>query len=297
MGTVPVTVLLAARNEEANLSRCLSALAQAERVIVLDSYSTDGTAQIALEAGVDLVQFEYRGGYPKKRQWALDELNIRTEWVLLIDADEVVPAELWDEIATAIAGGGAHNAYFITKGFHFLNRGFRWGGFSFAAVLLIKRGKAHFEEILGDVGEGLDMEVHERMIVDGSIGRLRTPLVHDDFKGLYAYIDRHNRYSSWEAELRHRFLNQGQYGKETIQPRLFGNTQERRRWLKGFIIRFPGEPLLWFTYHYFLRLGLLEGRRGLIACFIRSWYIATVRAKMYEIALTPPDPLAATHSQ
>jgi glycosyltransferase involved in cell wall biosynthesis len=285
-GTLPVTVLIAARDEEANLGRCLAALAPAARVVVLDSGSRDRTAAIAAEMGAEVVQFRYQGGYPKKRQWALDNLDLRMPWVLLLDADEVVPAALWREIGEAIRAG-RHEAYLITKGFHFLGRRLRFGGFSFAAVLLFRRGKARFEHVLdeGPGGRRLDMEVHERLIVDGTIGALRTPLIHEDFKGLEAYLDRHNAYSTWEAAVRYAYLKTGRYGKETIRPRPFGNAQERRRFLKGLAMRVPFEPWLWFAYHYFFRLGFLEGRRGLIASQVRAAYIAQVRAKIYELRL------------
>jgi glycosyltransferase involved in cell wall biosynthesis len=282
-GRVPVTVLVACRNEEANIGKCLDALRPAERVVVLDSGSVDRTAELAVAAGAEVVQFRHAGGYPKKRQWALDTLPLSTDWVLLIDADEVVPPALWDEIAEAVATPGGPNGYLITKGFHFLGRRLRFGGFSFAAVLLIRRGKARFERLVDDPAGGLDMEVHERVIVDGPVGRLRTPLVHDDFKGLAAYLDRHNKYSTWEARLRHRFLTTGAYGADQIRPRLFGNAQERRRFLKYLAVRAPGESVWWFLYHYVVRLGLLEGRPGLIASRIRSDYIAAVRAKVYEL--------------
>jgi glycosyltransferase involved in cell wall biosynthesis len=288
--TVPVTVLLAARNEEANIGKCLAALGPAERVVVLDSHSRDRTAAIAAAAGVEVVQFDYAGGYPKKRQWALDHVDIRTDWVLLLDADEVVPPELWDEIAAAVRDPGAPNGFLITKGFHFLGRRFRFGGFSFAAVLLVRHGRARFERLVDDPAGGLDMEVHERVIVDGPVGRLRTPLVHDDFKGLEAYLDRHNKYSTWEARLRHRFLSAGAYGDDRIRPRLFGNAQERRRFLKYLAVRTPGEPTLWFLYHYVFRLGFLEGRPGLIASRFRADYIAAVRAKVYELRARPGVP-------
>jgi len=284
---LPITVLIAAKNEEANLLKCFAALAPAEKVIVLDSHSTDQTAEIARAAGAEVVQFDYRGGYPKKRQWALDNLAIQTPWILLLDADEVVPPELWTEIGRAIVSPQPCAGYLVTKGFHFLDRRFRFGGFSFAALLLFQRGRARFEQILTDEpgAHGLDMEVHERLIVDGNVGKLRVPLIHEDFKGLHAYVDRHNRYSTWEAAVRLAFLKTGRYGRDTIRPQLFGNTQERRRWLKGLIVRLPFEPWLWFGYHYLIRLGFLEGRRGLIASQIRAAYISQVRAKMFEMRL------------
>src|SRR5437763_1500665 len=115
--TLPVTVLIAARNEEANLSKCLATLKPAARVVVLDSYSADATAEIARGAGADVVQFDYHNGYPKKRQWALDHLEIETPWVFLVDADECVPEALWTEIAEAIERPGCPDAFLITKGF------------------------------------------------------------------------------------------------------------------------------------------------------------------------------------
>ena len=268
-----------------NLPRCLSALKPAQRVVVLDSNSTDETADIARIHGAEVVQFEYHGGYPKKRQWALENVPIETPWVLLLDADEVVPAALWEEMARAIHDPGARDAYLITKGFHFLGRRMHHGGFSHSAVLLFKTGKARFERLFDDERDSLDMEIHERVIVDGSIGRLATPLIHEDFKGLEAYITRHNKYSTWEARLRHQYLMTGRYGEETIRPHLLGNAQERRRFLKELIIRMPFEQGFWFVYHYVLRLGILEGRTGLIACQIRASYIAQVRAKLHELRL------------
>ena len=284
-GSVPVTVLVAARDEEVNIARCLAALGPAARVVVLDSGSRDRTAALASQSGAEVVQFHHTGRYPKKRQWALDTLPITTDWVLLVDADEVVPPALWDEIREAIAAPGAPAAYVITKGFHFLGRRFRFGGFSFGAVVLLRRGRARFEELVEDPAVALDMEVHERVIVDGPLGRLRTPLVHDDFKGLEAYVARHNRYSTWEARLRHRFLTTGRYGTDAVPARLWGDTQQRRRFLKGLAVRVPFEPTLWFLYHYVLRLGFLEGRPGLIASQIRASYIQQVRAKVYELRL------------
>jgi glycosyltransferase involved in cell wall biosynthesis len=284
-GKLPITVLLAAKNEAINLPLCLAALGPAARVVVLDSHSTDATAEIAIAHGAEVVQFEYHGGYPKKRQWALENLTIDTPWVLLLDADEVVPKPLWDEMAQAIAGASLADAFMITKGFHFLGRPMRHGGFSHAAVLLFKTGKARFERLFDDGLDGLDMEIHERVVVDGPIARITTQLIHEDFKGLEAYIARHNKYSTWEARLRYRYLTSGQYGEATITPRWFGNPQERRRAIKALIIRMPFEQWVWFGYHYFLRFGFLEGRAGLIASQIRASYIAQVRAKIFELTL------------
>jgi glycosyltransferase involved in cell wall biosynthesis len=281
--SLPITVILAAKNEAANLPKCLGSLGPAQRVIVIDSQSTDATPEVVKEYGAELVQFHYPGGHPKKRQWALDTIPIETPWVLLLDADEEVPVALWNEIAQAIAAPNAPVAFTITKGFHFLGKRFKFGGFSFQAVLLFRTGTVRFERVLAESDSGFDMEVHERLIVDGAIGKLKTPLIHEDFKSLHAYLDRHNRYSTWEAQVRLRFLETGHWGESTVQPRLFGDTQQRRRFLKYLALRIPCEPTLWFLYHYFLKLGFLEGRPGWIASRIRAQYIFQVRAKMYEL--------------
>lgn len=282
---LPITALLAVKNEEKNIGKCLAALTPCEKIYVVDSRSRDATEAIATNEGCEVVQFDYLGCYPKKRQWALTNLPIETPWVFLLDADEVVHEKLWVEIAQVLADPKAPDAFLITKGFHFLGRRFKYGGFSHAAVLLFKKGKARFEHILDEPPNAPDMEIHERLIVDGRVGVLKEPLIHEDFKGLEAYIARHNTYSTWEANVRFQYLSTGHWGEHSIKPNLFGNVQERRRFLKALAVRWPFEHILWFCYHFFFRLGFLEGRPGLIASQIRSSYIAQVRAKLYELKL------------
>ena len=281
---LPITAVVAVKNEASNISQCLASLRAVERILVVDSGSTDGTPELALAAGAEVLEFRYRGGFPKKRQWTIQEGGIRTDWVLLIDADEALSEPLVTEIRAELSAGARFNGYFAKKEFHFLGRRLRFGGFSHEAVVLFRQGTARFERLDVDL-PGLDMEVHERLIVDGPIGRLRAPLLHEDRKGLEKYIERHNAYSTWESLLRTRLLETGTFGPDTIKARLLGNTQERRRFLKRLAVSVPGEAAFWFCYHYFLRLGMLDGRRGLIAARLRSAYIRQVRAKMFESAV------------
>src|SRR5262249_52218376 len=100
---VRLSVLIPARNEERNLGRCLRPLVGwADEIVVVDSQSTDGTVPLAESAGAEVLQFRYKGGWPKKRQWALDTHNWRNEWILLLDADEILTDEIKQEIALAI---------------------------------------------------------------------------------------------------------------------------------------------------------------------------------------------------
>ena len=281
---LPVSVVIPTKNEAANLERSVGgSVAHATRVFVVDSQSTDGTPDLARRLGAEVWQFDYGGGYPKKRQWALEQIPFETPWVLLLDADEEVPAALWEEIAVAVRDERVA-AYFARKEFHFLGRRLRFGGFSHSAILLLRHGRARFERPAFDDTSGLDMEVHERLLVSGPTRHLRAPLLHYDQKGLSAYVDRHNRYATWDAAARRALLERLTAGGEVV-GRLFGNLQERRRFLKRLAIRMPFEPTLWFLYHYVVRLAFLEGRRGLIASQIRAGYIALSRAKLFEASL------------
>jgi hypothetical protein len=129
------------------------------------------------------------------------------------------------------------------------------------------------------------MEVHERVIVDGKVGRLRNPLLHHDYKGLFAYIDRHNKYSTWEAGIRAHYFKTGSWGQHTIRASIFGDAQSFRRFLKSIVLKLPCEPWLWFVYHYFVCGAIFEGRRGYIAASLRRAYIEQVHAKLYELRI------------
>src|SRR6185437_16180280 len=99
---VPVSVLIPIRNETENLPRCLASVAWADEIFVVDSHSTDGSQQIAERHGANVVQFDFNGTWPKKKNWALENLPLKNEWVFILDADEVLPPEAQAEFAQAI---------------------------------------------------------------------------------------------------------------------------------------------------------------------------------------------------
>ena len=118
---LPVTVIVAVRNEAQNLRRCLGSLRNFGEVYVVDSQSTDGTVEIAEVHGVKVAQFHYRGGWPKKRQWAMDTLPLRYDWILLLDADEALTPELEREIGEVILNS-VNNGYHLKLQMFFLGR-------------------------------------------------------------------------------------------------------------------------------------------------------------------------------
>ena len=272
---IDCTVLVSVKNEEKNIAQCLNALLDFEKVIVIDSYSSDNTKEICKKFGVDVLDFDYQPPYPKKRQWALDNVKMKTAWVLLLDADELIGNNLRDELRE-LHRSPKLQGIFITKNFYFLGKRLRFGGFDFKALLMFRLGAAKFEEISFS-DNGLDMEIHERLLLNGETVSTQFGLEHLDWNSFTHYIGKHNNYSSWEADVRTRVQ-----GEKAVQPKLFGNIQERRRFLKKIVQTLPFEPVIWFLYHYIFRLGLLDGRRGLTAAVTRSFYIFMVRTKIIE---------------
>lgn len=278
MNPVPVSVLIPVRNEAHNLPRCLDALkGWADEVVVVDSQSTDGTIEIAEQYGATVLQFHYQGGWPKKRQWALDTYPFRNDWILLLDADEILLDPIKEEMAAAIRSD-QYDGYWLRFQLFFLGRQLRHGGFDLWKLFLFRRGKGRYEKRLTAQDARMsDIEVHEHVVVDGRVGRLRNPIRHENWNSLYRYIAKHNEYSEWEAKV---YL-EGQQGE--VEPSLWGNQAQRRRWLKQFLVRFPGFPVMTFLYHYVFKLGFLDGRPGLIYCGLKGVQRFHAKAKLYEL--------------
>ena len=248
----------------------------------MDSQSTDSTVEIARAFGAEVVQFHYHGGWPKKRQWALDSLPFANDWVLLLDADEVLTPDLGDEIREAIRDPNLIG-YRVFLRLNFLGRELRFGGNGFWKLSLFRRGKGHFECRLRDQDHSMsDIEVHEHVIVDGRVGKLRHALPHHNVESLARYLTKHNEYSNWEA----RVLLQATEQRDELPPALFGNQAQRRRWLKKRFFALPGSPIFFFLYKYILRLGFLDGVPGLIYCALQSTHFFHIKAKMYELKYT-----------
>jgi glycosyltransferase involved in cell wall biosynthesis len=276
---LPVSVIVAARNEEKNLPRCLEALRSAGEVYVIDSASTDATPEIARSFGAKVVQFHYQGGWPKKRQWAMETLPLAFDWILLVDADEAMTPELEDEIRVCIADPDL-TGYYISLRMYFLGRVLRHGDASFWKLALFRRGKGRYECRLRDQDSSMaDMEVHEHVVVDGRTSRLIHPLIHHNVESLSRYIRKHDEYSNWES----RVLLQGEQNSSELPPAFFGAQAQRRRWLKKKLYAVPGSPALLFFYRYFLRGGFLDGVPGLIYCGFQAVQMFHTKAKIYEL--------------
>jgi glycosyltransferase involved in cell wall biosynthesis len=277
-GKLPVSVIIAVRNEAKNLPRCLQALRDVAEVYVIDSQSTDETVEMARSHGAQVVQFHYQGGWPKKRQWAMNTLPIAYDWILLLDADEILTPELAEEIRSAIQNPGV-NGYSILLRIWFLGRVLRHGDVGLWKLSLFRRGKGRYECRLKDQDASMaDMEVHEHVVVEGATARLRNPLIHHNVESLSRYIQKHDEYSNWES---HVLLQRGE--DKELPPSLLGAQARRRRWLKRKLFALPGSPVLLFLYRYILRCGFLDGVPGLIYCGFQAVQMFHTKAKIYEL--------------
>ena len=271
-----VSVIVPVKNEAGNLKRCLPALAWADEIFVVDSGSTDETAAIAEAHGASVVQFAFNGVYPKKKNWSLDHLPFANDWVLIVDADEVVPPALAEEIQRRTESDEADGFYLNMKYF-FLGRRIKHCGYAESWNLrLFKHAHGRYEKMPVSPGSRTgDNEAHEHVELRGRVGRLAHELDHYAYPTISAWVEKHDRYASWEAEMYDRFLHE-------TPPRGIGAGKRFKRRLKKLYLRLPMRPVIRFVYAYVFRRGFLDGVAGLTFCTLLAFYDFLCWAKVYE---------------
>ena len=281
---VPLAVLVPVKNEAANLRECLASVAFADEIVVVDSASTDGTQEIAVAAEARVVQFEWNGKFPRKKNWALGNIPWRHDWVLIIDADERVTPGLEKQIRDAIQRDDV-DGFYLNRQFWFLGgRINHCGYFPSWNLRLFRHRLGRYEriEIDGSLLSG-DNEVHEHVLLRGRVAYLSAPLEHYAFPDVATFVEKHNRYSTWEAAAREQ-LSYGASAK-TLRATPVGTPLERKRWLKKLSIRFPCRPTLRFLYHYIWKQGFRDGYRGFAFCRLLAWYERMIVLKEREMAV------------
>ncbi|KAB8315818.1 glycosyltransferase family 2 protein [Tolypothrix campylonemoides VB511288] len=280
---LPVSVLIPAKNEQANLPACLASVTRADEVFIVDSQSSDKSVEIAQSYGANIVQFYFNGRWPKKKNWSLENLPFRNEWVLIVDCDERITPELWDEIAQAIQNP-EYNGYYLNRRVFFLGTWIRHGGkYPDWNLRLFKHKQGRYENLnTEEIPNTGDNEVHEHVILDGKAGYLKNDMIHEDFRDLYHWIERHNRYSNWEARVYLNLLTDKD-DSGTIGANLFGDAVQRKRFLKKVWVRLPFKPFLRFVLFYIIGRGFLDGRAGYIYARLLSQYEYQIGVKLYEL--------------
>ncbi len=269
-----LSVVVIAKNEAANIRRCLESVAWCDEVLVVDDHSDDETVTVAQKLGARVVSHRFES-FARQRNWALESAELRHPWVLMLDADEALTPGVHAEIVSALAKTDASVAGFLLcRKTMFMDRWLRHcDGFPVWIMRLVRRGRARFV----DSGHG---EVPAPP-VDGIMGKIQEPLLHYPLSRRRAHwIARHNAYSTREAELEARSRLPW-----TWHEILGGRGPERRRSLRNLARELPFRPFLRFCHHYLWKRGFLDGRAGLDFSLLMAVYEGMIVLKRREIEI------------
>jgi glycosyltransferase involved in cell wall biosynthesis len=280
-----ISILIPAKNERDNIRACIESARFADEIVVVDSGSTDGTSDVAKSLGARVVELKWNGAFPKKKNWALENVAWRNEWVFVLDADERITPELEENLRRAVEHPSS-DGYYVNRCFWFLDGWLRHCGYYPSWNLRFFRHKLGRYEQLSGLADSMsgDNEVHEHVILNGKAARLGGEMEHFAFPTVEIWVEKHNRYSNWEARLLLSEEGQNASGNAPIDPVL-----ARKRWLKRLAARVPFRPVLRFFYHYVIKAGFLDGRRGYIFCRLMGFYEFLSASKAYELRLPKKD--------
>ena len=263
-----LTVVIPVKNEEKNLPACLDNVKTVKNVVVVDSGSTDRTLAIAREYNREVVQFDWTGEFPKKRNWMLRNYKFKTPWVFFLDADELPGVKFWKELSVVLPYT-SHDVFVIYLNNWFMGRILRHGDTP-RKTAIVRLGHAEYERIEESDWSKLDMEIHEHLISLGTVGRIRTPIDHFDKRSLSSYYAKHNEYSDWES------------GRFEILAGNLSNGLTIRQRLKYRFLMNKFFPYAYFIYTYILRLGFLDGTPGYYFAINKFNQFNQLQAKIIE---------------
>jgi glycosyltransferase involved in cell wall biosynthesis len=268
---MPVSILILTLNETANIGECLASVEGFDDVTVLDSGSSDGTQAAARARGASVIERPF-DNWASHQNWAMANVPFRHPWVFYLDADERMTPELRAEI-TAIASGAARPevAYYCGRRNWFMGTWIRHAMPPGMIMRFFRPERVRFERLVNPVP-----------VIDGPHGYLKNLFEHHNFsKGLTEWIDKHNRYSQFEAMEGMKLLA----GARPSLGRLLGRDPfDRRKALKELSFRMPCRPLAKFLWMYVLKRGFLDGRAGFTYCRLQAMYEYMIVVKMVELA-------------
>lgn len=278
-----ITVVIPVKNEAKNLLRCIEAASSIGPIVVVDSGSSDHTKDVAKSAGAEVLNFEWNGQFPKKRNWTLRNYNFNTEWVLFLDADEFVSADFIEEVKAAIMDT-EYVGFWLNFSNYFMGQQLK-GGDSFRKLALFRVGAGEYEKIEEDHWSHLDMEVHEHPVLSGSIGEITAPIEHNDFRGLKHYIAKHNEYSSWEAARYIRLMRPqssaiSHPSSQQSCTEWDGLTDRQKKKYRN-LAKWWFAPA-YFIASYILKKGFIDGVVGFHFSLLKAIYFYQIRLKILE---------------
>ena len=274
---VPISIIIPVKNEEKNLKKSLSSVLWADEIFIVDSKSTDKTLKVAEEFGAKAVQFEFNGTWPKKKNWSLENLPFKNEWVFVLDADEVLHNDAEEEFRKIVTASNHTNVgYWINRRFMFMGKWLENAYYPNWNLRLFKHKLGRYEKLTEIDTQSGDNEVHEHVFVEGKTSHLRTEMDHYAFPSVDVFVEKHNRYSNWEARVTvDKFLNE----KSTLQQ---GNVNKRRL-IKKISQKLPFRPTLRFLYVFLWQKGFLDGKEGYYFARMHAMYEMLCVAKTFEM--------------
>ncbi len=266
-----LTIVIPVKNEAEHLSNCLDAIGNdfAKKIIVVDSSSTDATPEIAAQYGAELINFTWDGHFPKKRNWYLRNHKPDTSWVMFLDADEYLTDEFKNELITTL-NHTQHYGFILRYSIYFMNKKLT-GGYPLKKLALFRIGSGEYERIEEDNWSSLDMEIHEHLLIKGSVGVIRSKIDHRDNKSIDAFWKKHLEYAAWEAR---RFLK---IKKDNTKARW--SIQQR---IKYRLLQTPLIGPCYFIGSYFFMGGFINGYRGLAFNLLKAAYFTLIFCKIKE---------------
>lgn len=269
---IPVTLLVTTRNEAANIERCLSSAHQfVDQIFVIDSDSEDETVSLARKyAEVVNLAYDHSKIIPWIYQWGLDNLRIRNDWVMILEADQMLTPELKAELERVFSSPQVvEDGFYVRRRQVFRGKALRFGGYGSKYMLKLFRRAA---------GELDPEETDTRVYVKGMVGRLRSPIIEENRKedAILFYLQKHLRYA--DAFAREELQRREEGFKWKQQPKLFGTPDQRVLWLKQVFFGLPLyiRPFLYFFYRYVILLGFLDGKQGAIFHFMQAFWFRLV---------------------
>lgn len=267
-----LTIVIPTKNEERHLPECLTAVGRdfARDVVVVDSGSTDRTKEIARNFGAAVIDFQWNGQFPKKRNWYLRNHTPKTKWVLFLDADEYLTPQ-FKQAATKALTDTNKVGFWLNYTLYFMGKKLR-GGYPLKKLALFRVGAGEYEFIDEKQWSHFDMEIHEYPILSGQVGVIKAKIDHRDLRSVKQYIAKHNAYSSWEAA---RYLKMKTDGKS-----------HQLGWRQKIKYRLMNTPILgpvYFIGSFFLMGGFLDGARGLAFAQLKMAYFTEIYFKIKEL--------------
>lgn len=271
-----ITAIILTKNEEVNIVRCINSVkSYVDRIVVVDSGSTDKTVELAINLGADIYYNSPFTNYATQFNWAIDNVDIRTKWVYRIDADEFVTPELGEEIVTACRTHADDdvNGFVMRFKIFFMGRFLTHGGmYPFYNLTVFKYGFGRYEERA--MGEHI-------ILTEGRTIDLKNDCLHYDFKSLDAWISKHNWYATREVADYFMVRTKGQVDANM----LYHEARKTSKLRDEIYYKLPKflRAKFYFWYRYYIKLGFLDGEAGYVHAFLQAyWYRFLVDAKILE---------------